>query len=206
MKKLIMMSVAVLLVVAVHGFSEEEKADDQEMMKKWMAYATPGKMHKSMKYFAGKWDAATKYWMKPGDKAMEAKGTKAVAKMIMGGRYLKTHTKGKMMGQEFTGLSLLGYDNFNKKYVGIWIDSNGTGLFPYEGALDSSGKVRTDTGTWDDIMSGGKHDVRMVTTIVDDNTYQFEMFMKYPNMPEYKSMEMVYTRQPCKDKKKKARK
>ncbi len=201
MKKIIIILVVLLLTFSVNVFSEEKKVDDQEMMKKWMEYATPGKLHKSLEYFAGKWDAVTKYWMKPGDKAMETSGT-SVAKMIMGGRYLKTHTKGKMMGMEFTGLSITGYDNFNKKFVGIWIDSNGTGIFPFEGTLDASGNVRTDTATWDEIMSGGTHDVRMVTTILDKKTYKFEMFMKYPNTPEFKSMVMIYKRKLCKDTKK----
>ncbi len=201
MKKTIVMLVALLLIISLNMFSEEKKVNDQEMMKKWMEYATPGKLHKSLEYFAGKWDAVTKYWIKPGDKAMETTGTSS-AKMIMGGRYLKTQNSGKMMGMEFTGLSILGYDNFNKKFVGVWLDSNGTGLFPYEGTLDTTGKVRTDTATWDEIISGGTHDVRMVTTIVDKNTYKFEMFMKYPNVPEFKSMEMIYKRKECKDIKK----
>lgn len=204
MKKLMMLMVAMMLVFSVNGFSEEKKADDMAM-KKWMEYATPGKMHKGLEYFAGKWTSKTKYWMKPGGEAMETTGT-SVAKMIMGGRYLKTVNKGKMMGMDHTGMAIVGYDNYNKKFVGTWLDSAGTGLFPYEGTLDSTGKVRTDTATWDEIMSGGKHDVRMVTTILGKDTYKFEMYMKYPKMKEFKSMEMVYTRQPCKDKKKAVKK
>lgn len=200
MKKTTIILIMLALVFTAGLFSEEKKGDDQAMMTKWMEYATPGKFHKGLEYFAGKWDAVTKYWMKPGDKAMETTGT-AVAKMIMGGRYLQTYNKGKMMGMEFTGLSIVGYDNYNKKFVGTWLDSNGTGLFPYEGTLDASGKVRTDTATWDEIMSGGKHDVRMVTTILDKDTYKFEMFMKYAGAPEFMSMVMTYTRKPCTDKK-----
>lgn len=204
MKKLMMLMIAAMLVFSVNGFAEEKKAEDMAM-KKWMEYATPGKMHKGLEYFAGKWKSKTKYWMKPGDKAMETTGT-SYGKMLMGGRYLKTVNKGKMMGMDHTGMAIVGYDNYNKKFVGTWLDSAGTGLFPYEGTLDPTGKVRTDTASWDEIVSGGKYDVRMVTTIVDDNTYKFEMFMKYPKMPEFKSMEMTYTRQPCKDKKKEVKK
>jgi len=193
MKKTTIILMMFALVFSTALLSEEKKAEDQEMMKKWMEYATPGKYHKGLEYFAGNWNAVTKYWMEPGGKAMESTGS-AVAKMIMGGRYLKTHNKGKMMGMEFTGLSIVGYDNFNKKFVGTWLDSNGTGLFPYEGTLDASGKVRTDTATWDEVMTGGKNDVRMVTTIVDKNTYKFDMYMKYPGAPEFKSMEMTYSR------------
>ncbi|MEN8223095.1 MAG: DUF1579 domain-containing protein [Acidobacteriota bacterium] len=201
MKRFKIMVILVVLFFTFNAFAEEKSAEDQVMMKKWMEYASPGKLHKGLEYFAGKWDAVTKYWMKPGDKPMETTGT-AFAKMIMGGRYLKTYTKGKMMGMEFTGLSILGYDNFNKKFVGTWLDSNGTGLFPYEGTLDSSGMTRTDSATWPDIMTGGTHDVRMVTTIVDKNTYKFDMYMKYPKTPEFKSMEMIYSRILCCEKKK----
>ena len=205
MKRTIIILVSLLLTFSVSVFSEEKKVDDQEMMKKWMEYATPGKFHKELEYFVGKWNAVTKYWMKPGEKPMETTGT-SVAKLIMGGRYLKTVNNGKMMGMDHTGMSIYGYDNYHKKFVGTWLDSAGTGLFPYEGTIDSSGKVRTDSATWDDIMSGGTHDVRMVTTIVDKDTYKFEMFMKYPNVPEFKSMEMTYKRMPCKDKKKDTKK
>ena len=109
MKKLMIVLIVVVMFLSVNIFSEEKSAEDQAMMKKWMEYATPGKMHKTLEYFAGKWDAVTKYWMKPGDKAMETTGT-STAKMIMGGRYLKTNNYGKMMGMEFTGLSIIGYD------------------------------------------------------------------------------------------------
>ena len=196
MKKFIIMIVVLVLFLAVNTFAEEKLTEEQVMMKKWMEYATPGKFHKSLEYFTGKWDAVTRYWMKPGDKPMKTTGT-AVAKMIMGGRYLKTQNQGKMMGMEFTGLSIIGYDNYNKKFVGTWIDSNGTGMFPYEGTLDASGKVRIDTAIWDEIITGGKHGVRMVTTIVDKNTYKFDMYMKYPGAPEFKSMEMTYSRVKC---------
>lgn len=196
MKKTIIILIMTVLILSVNIYSEENKAEDQAMMKKWMEYATPGKFHKGLEYFAGKWDAVTKYWMKPGDKPMETSGT-AFGAMIMGGRYLKTDNKGKMMGMEFTGMSVLGYDNYNKKFVGIWFDSNGTGLFPYEGTLGASGKVRTDTATWDEIMTGGTHGVRMVTTIIDKDTYKFDMYMKYTGAPEFKSMEMTYTRIKC---------
>ena len=201
MKKLLTLLVMLVLVFAGNGFSQEQSAEDQAMMKKWMEYATPGKFHKTLEYFTGHWTAVSKHWMKPGDKAIESKDNTGSARMIMDGRYLVSVSKGSMMGMDFTGLSITGYDNLNKKFMGYWIDSTGTGFFPYEGQLDETGKIRTDMGTWDDLMTGGKYDVRMVTTIVDDNTYTFEMFMKYPNAPEYRSMEMTYSRVKCGEKK-----
>ena len=69
MKKLMIVLFMVGAVFLSNSYSEEKSADEQ-MMKKWMEYATPGKLHKSLEYFAGKWNAVTKYWMKPGDKAI----------------------------------------------------------------------------------------------------------------------------------------
>jgi len=201
MKKLIIMIVVLVLFLAVNTIAKEKPTEEQAMMKKWMEYSTPGENHKGLEYFAGKWNAVSKMWMKPGEKPMESKGT-SFSKMIMGGRYLKTYTSGNMMGMDFTGFSIEGYDNFKKKFVGYWIDSNGTGIFPFEGTLDASGKVRTVKATWDDIMTGGTHDVRMVTTIIDKDTYKFDMYMKYPGAPEFKSMEMTYSRVKCNGEKK----
>src|SRR4051812_30399351 len=38
-------------------------ADMQEMMKKWMAVATPGEGHKLLEPLVGKWDIVTRMWV-----------------------------------------------------------------------------------------------------------------------------------------------
>lgn len=37
------------------------------------------------------------------------------------------------MGQPFTGIGMHGYENLTKKYVTMWIDSIGTGIFVKDG-------------------------------------------------------------------------
>ncbi len=196
MKKSLILILVVIISFAFNSFAEEKSANEQVMMKKWMEYSTPGKYHKDLEYFTGKWTAVSKMWMKPGDKPIESKGTQR-GRMIMDGRFLIEHMSGSSMGINFTGMSVRGYDNLNKKFVGYWIDSTATGVFPFEGSIDKTGKIRTDTAVWDDFMTGGKQNVKMVTTIIDDNTYKFEMFMKPVKAPEYKSMEMLYSRVKC---------
>jgi Protein of unknown function (DUF1579) len=180
------------LTTAINAEKEMSK-EDMEMMKKWQTYATPGANHKYLEMFAGKWTAKTKSWMKPGAPP-DVSDSDIEAKMIMGGRFLKAHVKGKMMGIPFEGISLTGYDNFQKKFNTIWFDSMGTGIFPASGTLDKDGKVKTDMALWDDFMTGSKSKVKMLTTIIDKDNYTFEMFMIGPDGKEMKSMEMVYTR------------
>ena len=176
-------------------FGQQPSEEEQKMMEKWKAYATPGENHKYLEYFSGKWEAVTKSWMKPGTEPIINKND-VKSKMILGGRYLKSSYKGTMMGMPFEGIGITGYDNFKKKFISIFMDNTGTGIYEYSGTLDQTGKIRTETGVWDDIGTGGKSRVKMVTKIIDGNTYSFEMFMlnEGPQGDEFKSMEMICKR------------
>ena len=177
-------------VLNVNVLAEEKKMspEEQKMMKLWQEYATPGKNHKYLEYFVGEWDTTTKSWQKPGAEPMVEK-QEVKSKMIFGGRYLKSHLKGSMMGMQAEGMMITAYDNFKKKFISIWLDSQGTGIFQASGTLDTSGKIRTETAEWDDFWTGGKTNYKLVTKIIDKDTYVFEMYQN-----NFKSMEMTYKR------------
>jgi hypothetical protein len=190
---LVVFFTASALDVAIFAQEKPQSEEDQKMMKMWMEYATPGENHKYLNYFAGEWNVNTKMWMKPGGEPEVSTGT-AKAKMILGGRYLEATYAGSMMGMPFEGLSITGYDNFKKEFVSIWLDNAGTGIYQTAGTLDKTSKTRTETGLWDDFMTGKKSKVKWVTKIIDDNKYMFEMFGTDPMGKEFKSGEIVYTR------------
>lgn len=174
---------------------QEQSREEQEMMKKWKAYATPGPNHKYLASFAGQWDAAVKMWEKPGAPPVTSK-QEMTGKMIFGGRYYVYAVKGNYMGMPFEGKSITGYDNFKKKFISMWIDNFGTGIYMTEGTLDETGKIRTETALWPDIFTGGKTKVKMVTKSVDKDKFIFEMYysggMYGPK--EYQTLEIIYTR------------
>jgi hypothetical protein len=96
--------------------------------------------------------------------------------MILGGRFLKEEFTGDMMGKKFTGISLLGYDKFNQKFVNLWIDDMGTGMFTSEGTCDHANKVMTLHGKMDDPMTGEKgKPMKMVTRVISPDKQVFEM-------------------------------
>ena len=115
-----------------------------EMMKAWMAFATPGAPHKALEMTAGSWDVKTKMWMAPGAPPQETAGT-SENKMILGGRYLEQRYEGAMMGQPFSGIGVTGFDNYKKKFVSTWIDSMGTGIMSMAGTANkkSPSKLRS---------------------------------------------------------------
>lgn len=150
--------------------------DMAEMMKKMEALAAPGPEHQMLASLAGEWATEAKCFMAgPEAPPTVTKGT-CKGKMILGGRFLQEEFEGDMMGKQFQGIGLLGYDKFNKRFVNLWMDSMGTGFFTSEGTCDESGKVLTLNGKMDDPMTGEKaKPMRLVTKILSPDKHVFEM-------------------------------
>ena len=114
---------------------------------------------------------------------------------IYDGRYVAQHFEGSMMGMPFEGTGLIGFDNYKKKYRGIWIDSMSTAMMVIEGLSDQSGKVLTFFGEMDEYMTG-EHDkmVKYVYTIVDQNTWTFDLHDLGVVPGDTRVMRITYTR------------
>jgi len=200
----IVRTVAALAVTALLAFpapgqekarsGEAPKAPSQEeMMKAWQAYATPGEAHKKLDVMAGSWTVRMKSWMEPGQPPEETEGT-AESKWVMGGRYLAQQYEGKMMGQPFSGTGYTGYDNFKKKYQSVWIDNMGTGIMISTGSFDKGGKAMSFSATMDDPVTGKKTAVKEKITFVDADTHRLEMWMTGPDGKMFKTLEGTYSR------------
>jgi hypothetical protein len=171
----------------------DKKMDPQEMMEVWKKLGTPGEPHKLFASIAGSYMTHTKEWMEPGKPPMESDGT-SESKMLLDGRFLYQEYKAQMMGQPFSGIGIDGYDNLTKKYVTVWIDSMGTGIFFMEGTASPDGKTITLRGSHPE-QGGSKLSHRAVWRIVDNNQ-TFEMYGAHGREKEMKFLEIIYTRKP----------
>jgi hypothetical protein len=166
----------------------------QEIMKRMEAAATPGSEHKLLAEMAGEWDVETTMWWGAPDAPPSKSKGKASQKMILGGRYLQGDFEGEAMGRPMKGLGLTGYDNFNKKYVSVWIDDLGTAVTTSEGSADASGKVLTFNGKMDDPGTGEKQKpFKIIIRIQSADKHAFEMH-DLALGEKSKIMEMIYTR------------
>lgn len=128
-----------------------------------------GPEHAILKKMEGNWDTTMKMM------GQESKGT-ATYKMDLGGLWLASTFEGDMMGQKFSGRGYDTYDAGKKKYVGVWFDSMSTSPMMMEGTYDAAKKTMTMVGEApgeDGKMA--KH--KMTTTMPDDNTMNFAMYM-----------------------------
>ena len=170
----------------------EGKMDMDAMMKVYQKLATPGAPHKQLASLAGSWTTKTRAWMEPDKPPMEGTGI-CEQRMLLDGRYLQQEYTGEMMGSMFTGINVIGYDNYTKKYVSTWIDSMSTGIYCFEGTASANGKTITQKTSYNDPVRGPMV-WRSVVRIVDSNTLKYEMYLTPKRGKEEKMMEMTVSR------------
>ena len=187
------MALAMPLTLAQEG--EEMSAEQQEMMQKWMAFMTPGEPHERLAEKVGTWNFTTKMWMQQGAPPEESSGV-TESEMIMGGRYLMDKVEGSAMGMPFKGLGISGYDNLNNEFVGMWIDSFGTGIMTTTGSCNDDWTVCTSEGIAPDPITGTNKKFKMVDRKIDADNYVFEMYDTNSDGEEWMTFEMTYKRAP----------
>jgi len=165
----------------------------ETMCEVYQELATPGAFHKLLAEMVGSWSVKSKWWMDPNEPPMESTGS-SEQKMALGGRFLWQEFSGDMMGGLFAGIGFTGYNNHTGKFVSTWMDTMGTGIFYFEGSAGGSGgKTITQTCNYDDPVRGTLK-WRHVTSIVDHNHLEFEMYTTDSSGKEGKMGEMTYTR------------
>lgn len=195
LRNLAIITLGILLTVAPVLAKEkkhEKHMDPEAMMELWKKAATPGEPHKLFATLAGSWTTQTKEWMEPGKPPTESTGT-AEMKMLLDGRFLYQEYNAQMMGQPFSGIGIDAYDNIRKRYVTVWMDTMGTGLFLMEGTASADGKTITLRGSHPE-PGGGKMTHRAVWKIVDHNSQQFDMYGAHHGQKESKFLEITYSR------------
>lgn len=155
-----------------HPLASMHQIDEQAAMEAWMAASTPGPAHAWLGQFIGTW--STTMTMQMGPDSMVSHGTSTFS-WLMEGRFLQQDYQGDMMGMPMTGHGVTGFDNGKRQYVGVWLDSFGTGISSMQGSLDPTGKIQTMIGAMDEPTTGehGKA-VMYVTTVIDANHMKFE--------------------------------
>jgi hypothetical protein len=200
MKKYACLLIVILVVAAALGFSrkdavqqgtQEDMAAQMEMFEK---LSRPGEFHKLLEDFVGTWNATVRMWMDPSAPPIVSKGT-STNKLIFGGRYLYGEYLGEFMGSPFKGINIMGYDNAKKEFFSLWIDNTTTGILSSTGSYDPQQKMFHFRTSAFDPISEQIVEMREESHFVSKDEYISVTFSKPPDGPEFKSMEIKYTRQ-----------
>lgn len=198
LRRLVLTGLASVFVLAIaSGSLAQEKPkmskEQQAMMDAMTKAATPGPNHKLLAEVVGDWTFVTRMWMDPGQPPTETKGT-ATFQPLLGGRYVRGDFKASMMGMDFEGVALNGYDNVANEFVSLWFDNMSTGMMLMNGKYDSATKTFTYTGEMADPMNPtAMIKYREVVRITSPDSHVMEMY-EMRGGKEVKTMESSYTR------------
>lgn len=166
---------------------------DKTRLEAWQKASTPGEPHKKLDALVGTFDAKVRSWIDPSKPPEDSVGT-AVNSWALGGRYVEQQFDGTMMGEPFTGIGYTGYDNVQKKYVSVWLDTSGTGMIYLVGNADASGRTILGRATMWDPVYAKPFPAESKLVITDNDHYSFELTGKAPNGRISKLVEIQYTR------------
>ena len=165
---------------------------EEAMMAQWQAAMTPGAGHARLMPMVGTWRATTTFTMAPGA-APQVHGGTSIHRFVLGGRYLEQIYKGMAMGMPFEGIGYTGYDNVQKRYVGTWMDTFGTGLMSSIGVgRPTDEKIEFVSEAIE--PSGKKKIFDSIIRIRDHSRHSYEMWTKGPTGKSYRVMIVEYQR------------
>lgn len=149
---------------------DEPAMAPEQMMEMMQKFATPGEHHELLGGLVGQWKTEMSMMGMP-----PTEGT-AEGKWILGNRFVQLNYAGTMMGQQYEGIALYGYDNYKKKYTCSSIDSMSTDKKDSEGMLDQTGKIINFYGTMDEYLTG-EHDkpVKYVVNMTNEDEFTLEI-------------------------------
>lgn len=155
-------------------------------------FPKPGPEQEQLKKLAGDWQGECKFYPPGAEDAVEFEGN-YTAKLDVGGYFLISKFEGNLGGQAFQGRGMTGYDPFQKKYTGVWVDSMGPAIYHIRGEWDKAGKTYTEQ------MKGPRPDgkpmkMRLVTKVIDDDQLHMTMYAPGEDGKEARMMEIKYTR------------
>jgi hypothetical protein len=173
-------SLGVVLGGCAGGGTKLASTSPEQDMQIYMQSGMPGEMHKMMADGVGNWTTTNTMWMAPDAPPMVTKGS-AVTKMSMDGRFAVTEVTSPMgEGMSMTGISTMGYDNVQKKFVGTWIDNMGSGIMQGVGTPSQGGKRIEWVYTYSCPITNSQRTMREIHTRPDKDTLIIESFAKDP--------------------------
>jgi len=155
---------------------------------------SPGEQHEMLAKMIGDWTYAQKMWMAPGSPPMESTGA-MTAEAMLDGRFVKATWSAEVMGMQFTGVGINGYDKAKEQLTTTWMDSMMTSTMMFTGQCTDDACASTEMSTsFEDPASGNEMTMRMVTTWTSDDSFEIASYIGGADGNEMQNMAITATR------------
>lgn len=158
---------------------EASAGDNKNLFKQFAAIAAyakaaiPNQHHLELCRMAGTWNFEVTTYLGP---APETAQGVATFESILGGRYVVQETKSKLLGKDFDGFCVNGFDNVSQEYFMVWVDSWSTGIYVLCGKAPARGEPLELRGDAKDAYSPNGRPWRMVRTWLGPDEFRLEVY------------------------------
>jgi hypothetical protein len=151
--------------------------------------------HGVLQQLSGKFKTKVHLYSGPYVRMLDTEGV-AEGKILMGGPFVDVTHSEKRMKEPFDARITFGYDEAIGKYVADAIDSASTAIIHYVGTFDAGKKQLVLTAHYSDQQSRTLRISKIVTTLVDANTWTYDEYESYKvGGPEAHIVTISFTRQ-----------
>ena len=151
----------------------------------------PGPIHQRLARLVGEWETASKFVL-PGQEAAESAGA-AEFTTILGGRFLVEHSKGSMMGEEFSSMKLWGYNSASQRYESVWTYTGSTSMMTLTGSSKDDGKTVAYEASYES-APGRREQMTVTLDLAEEDRFTVKLTAKGPDGQPAPEMVTTYTR------------
>ncbi len=160
----------------------------------WTQYLTPSSTHKLFSQYEGNFKMEITMQMGENQKPAVIE-VQSEHNMLLGGRFLEMKQTGNMMGMDYQAITILGYNNTDKKVTLTTITNMGTGTLFLVGDWDENTKYATLFGKLTNPVTKNTINLKQIVTFVDENTLLIESFDQEGENPEKKTVQYKLVRE-----------
>lgn len=159
----------------------------------WIRYLNPAEIHEMMGKYTGDFQMKISSFGEAGQDSVSFL-VESNHEMILGGRFLEMKQSGTIMGMDYQGVFLWGYNTIDSEFNLMTISNMGTGTLSLTGKWDSQLKTASLTGKLTNPMTKKPIQIRQLVHFPDPDTILIESFDQEGNNPELKMREYLFTR------------
>lgn len=155
------------------------------------APAAAGPEHDRLRTLCGTWDVELTFWLKPGGAGLTSKGISTI-RPLFDGRFIEEKIEGTLNGTPFTTLAWTGYNTSTHQYEATRIASTNTIRIAEAGTFDEQRnqfELKADYA-----LEGQTWHQRTVIQSTSADAMVATSFLSFGSVPEWKSVEIKYTR------------
>ena len=153
----------------------------------------PDPEHARLTAMSGTWDVELSFWFQPGRPAVVSTGVSTI-RSLFDGSFIEEKIEGVLNGVPFTTLAWTGYNTSTHQYEATRIASTNTIQIAEAGAWDETVRHFELKGSY--VMAGETWAQRTVIEPTSANTMVVSSYLSFGQVPEWKAVEIRYTRRP----------